>query len=90
MSTAPTLPTAVPVSGSIAPKVSSESKSGWPKTIAIAGVSTRSVSVEITDWNAMPMTKATASSTKLPRLMNSLNSAITTGPSAAVTGRSTR
>ena len=48
-------------------------KSGSPKIAAITGVSRSSTSERTSAVNAVPMTTATASSTTLPREMNSLN-----------------
>jgi hypothetical protein len=53
------------------------SKFGWPTISAISGMSSRSTIAVTTPVTATPMTNPTARSMKLPRLMNSLNSAIT-------------
>ena len=56
-------------------------KSGLPMIIATIGITRLSTNDEMSAANARPMTKATASSTRLPRIRKSLNSLITVPPS---------
>src|SRR5687767_6250498 len=56
-------------------------KSGLPMIIATIGITRLSTNDEMSAANARPMTKATASSTRLPRIRKSLNALITVPPS---------
>jgi hypothetical protein len=73
---APIEPTWSPVSGSTGPNVHIASSPDRSNTMAISGLMIRVVNASMTVANATPSTNATAMSTRLPRLMNSLNSLI--------------
>ena len=49
-------------------------KFGWPKIIAMIGVIRSAMNALTSAANTAPMTNATASSTRLPRIRNCLNS----------------
>jgi len=72
----------IPVASSNFPNVSEASRLDTLKIIPMSGLTILPTKVDTTDANATPMTKPTAMSTRLPLLMNSLNSSRTRSPFA--------